>query len=77
MSVTVDYLVVCAKNKDLTPILAKLLEDAIKTIYNEESIDDELLEEDELRQYITINYTKNIGTMVAGSADFRWTSTSH
>ena len=59
MSVKVDYLVVCSKGKDLIPILAKLLEDAIKTIYNEENIYNESPEEEELRQYIAINYTKN------------------
>ena len=59
MSVKVDYLVVCSKGKDLIPILAKLLEDAIKTIYNEENIYDEPPEEEELRQYIAINYIKN------------------
>lgn len=59
MSVKVDYFVVCSKGKDLIPILAKLLEDAIKTIYNEENIFNESPEEEELRQYIAINYTNN------------------
>ena len=43
----------------MIPILAKLLEDAIKTTYNEENIYDESPEAEELRQYIAINYTKN------------------
>ena len=60
MSVKVDYLVVCSNGADLIPILAKLLEDAIKTIYNEGNIIyDQPPEEEELRQYIAINYTKN------------------
>ena len=60
MSVKVDYLAICSKDRDLTPILAKLLEDAIRTIYNEGNIIyDQPPEEEELRQYITINYTKN------------------
>lgn len=59
MSVKVDYLVVCSKGKDLIPILAKLLEDAIKTTYNEENIYEEPPEAEELSQYIAINYTKN------------------
>ena len=73
MSVKVDYLVVCSKGKDLTLISAKLLEDAIKTIYNEESIYNEPPEEEELRQYIAINYIKNRddGRWICGfSVDF-------
>lgn len=73
MPVKVDYLVVCCKGKDLIPILAKLLEDAIKTIYNEENIFNKPPEEEELRQYIVINYIKSRddGCWICGfSVDF-------
>ena len=73
MSVKVDYLVVCSKGKDLTPILAKLLEEAIKTTYNEENIYDEPPEAEELSGYIATNYTKNRddGRWICGfSVDF-------
>ena len=73
MSVKVDYFVVCSKGKDLIPILAILLEDAIKATYNEEDSYDEPPEAEELRQYIAINYTKNRddGRWICGfSVDF-------
>ena len=52
MSVTVDYLVVCAGETDLTAILTEVLKNALV------DVDDEPPEEDMLRQYITIRYTK-------------------
>ena len=73
MSVKVDYLVVCSHSKDLTPILAKLLGDVIETAYNEEDIDYEPPEDEELRQCITLRYTKirGDGRQICGfSVDF-------
>ena len=43
----------------LTSILAELLKDAIGKVYSEVGIYDEPPEEEELRQYITMRYTKN------------------
>lgn len=58
MAVTVDYLVVCSSEMDLSgemgliEFLTEMLQSALETV------DDELPEVDELEKYITIRYTK-------------------
>ena len=58
MSMIVDYLVVCSNGGDLTSVLAKLLRNVIEAVYDKKNIYNELPEEEELKQYITIRYTK-------------------
>ena len=52
MAVTVDYLVVYSEEMDLMELLTKMLKNAL------EDVDDEPPEEEELRDYIYIRYTK-------------------
>ena len=52
MSVTIDYLVVYSEEMDLMELLTEMLKNAL------EDVDDEPPEEEELRQYINIRYTK-------------------
>ena len=52
MSVTVDYLVVYSEELDLMELLTETLKNEL------EGVDDEPLEEEELKQYINIRYTK-------------------